>query len=342
MGRTRLGACGGLVLVLLACCRGSRGRRRPAGGCGGEGGSGERPRAPRATRRRQPGPGRRHDGPALGGLSRRSGDGETAGQRQGQRQGREPLRRDAPLAGLHQRERGDRRRCCSTPAPIRTPRSAAARRALMTAARTGKLGPVQALLARGADVNAKERRGQTALMWAAAEGHAAVVEALLKAGADFRTPLPSGFTPCSSPCARAAPTSSRILLKAGADVNETMQTRTVGRQGPAPGTTPVDPGRRERPLRARGRPAEGRRRPERPALRLHGPPHPDLGPQAESGRRARRRSGPDRLREADQPRSSSRKLVEARRRRQRSAQGGDSGRGELNRTGATRRSSWPP
>ena len=60
----------------------------------------------------------------------------------------------------------------------------------MTAARTGKPGPVKALLAHGADVNAKERRGQTALMWAAAEGHAEVVEALLDAGADFRTPLP--------------------------------------------------------------------------------------------------------------------------------------------------------
>ena len=65
----------------------------------------------------------------------------------------------------------------------------------MTAARTGKLGPVKALLARGAEVNAKERRGQTALMWAAAEGHAEVARALLQAGAEFRTPLPSGFTP---------------------------------------------------------------------------------------------------------------------------------------------------
>ena len=44
---------------------------------------------------------------------------------------------------------------------------------LMTAARTGVPAAVKALLAHGADVNAKESwRGQSALMWAAAEGHA--------------------------------------------------------------------------------------------------------------------------------------------------------------------------
>ena len=59
----------------------------------------------------------------------------------------------------------------------------------MTAARTGDIEPVKALLARGADVNAEEADGQTALMWAAAEGHVDVVRALLEAGADFRTPL---------------------------------------------------------------------------------------------------------------------------------------------------------
>jgi len=79
--------------------------------------------------------------------------------------------------------------------------------ALMTASRTGKIGPVKALLARGADVNARERRGQTALMWASAEGHAEVVEALLRAGADFRTRCLPGSRPCSSPSAKAGRTS---------------------------------------------------------------------------------------------------------------------------------------
>ena len=47
---------------------------------------------------------------------------------------------------------------------------------LMTAARTGTLPVVKALLSHGAVVDSKdERRGQTALIWAAADGHAAVV-----------------------------------------------------------------------------------------------------------------------------------------------------------------------
>ena len=108
---------------------------------------------------------------------------------------------------------------------------------LMTAARTGKLGPVKALLSRGAHVNARERRGQTALMWAAAEGHAAVVEALLQAGADFRTPLPSGFTPLFFAVREGRTDVVRVLLKAGAGVNEAMQPRKVSGNGPRRGTT---------------------------------------------------------------------------------------------------------
>ncbi len=193
--------------------------------------------------------------------------------------------------------------------------------ALMTAARTGKLGPVKALLARGADVNAKERRGQTALMWAAAEGHAEVVEALLQAGADFRTPLPSGFTPLFFAVREGRTDVVRVLLKAGADVNEAMQPKKSSGQGTAPGDHAVDPGRRERPLRAGGRPAGGGRRPERPAIGLHGAAHADLGPQAEPGRRRERRPRPDRLREPEQP-PARREARGARGGRQRAAQAG--------------------
>ena len=71
-----------------------------------------------------------------------------------------------------------------------TRRCRKARRALMTAARTGKVDAVRVLLAHGASVNAKERwKQQTALMWAAHEGNAEAVKLLLEAGANARRPI---------------------------------------------------------------------------------------------------------------------------------------------------------
>jgi len=110
---------------------------------------------------------------------------------------------------------------------------------LMTAARTGNLGPVRALLARGADVNARERRGQTSLMWASAEGHAEVVRALLRAGADFRAPLPTGFTPLFFAVREGRTDVVRMLLAAGVDVNEAMQPKKSSGGAPSRGTTPL-------------------------------------------------------------------------------------------------------
>ena len=108
---------------------------------------------------------------------------------------------------------------------------------LMTAARTGKRGPVTALLADGVDVNAKERKGQTALMWAAAEGHVAVVDALIDAGADFRTPLKSGFTPIFFAVREGRTEVVFRLLKAGIDVNDAMQPERTAGKGPKKGTS---------------------------------------------------------------------------------------------------------
>jgi ankyrin repeat protein len=43
---------------------------------------------------------------------------------------------------------------------------------------------VEKLLEQGANVNAKDRDGETALMWAARRGHSETVKALINAGAD--------------------------------------------------------------------------------------------------------------------------------------------------------------
>ena len=76
--------------------------------------------------------------------------------------------------------------------------------ALMTAVDTGKVNAVKALLAHGANVNAREARmGQTALMWAMAEGHVEVARVLIERGADVRARSHGEFAPCCSRPGRA-------------------------------------------------------------------------------------------------------------------------------------------
>ena len=56
--------------------------------------------------------------------------------------------------------------------------------ALITASKNGNIVEVNALLANGADVNAKDKNDITALMLASEDGHSEVVNALLANGAD--------------------------------------------------------------------------------------------------------------------------------------------------------------
>ena len=53
---------------------------------------------------------------------------------------------------------------------------------------------VQALLAKGADVNAKMNNGATALIQASRKGYDAIVQALLVKGADVHAKTKSGAT----------------------------------------------------------------------------------------------------------------------------------------------------
>jgi ankyrin repeat protein len=58
---------------------------------------------------------------------------------------------------------------------------------LLAAARKGDVDAVKALLAKGADVNAKNSYGATALSYAADKGHLEVVKVLLENKADVNT-----------------------------------------------------------------------------------------------------------------------------------------------------------
>jgi ankyrin repeat protein len=76
------------------------------------------------------------------------------------------------------------------------------------------------LIARGADVNAKEpSENQTALMWAAAEHHPAVVRTLIDAGADLRAHTKKGFSALHFAAREGDLEVTRLLLAAGVSVN---------------------------------------------------------------------------------------------------------------------------
>jgi ankyrin len=91
----------------------------------------------------------------------------------------------------------------------------------MGCARTGSLAAVKSLLARKADVNAKDNeQGQTALMWAVSQKHPEAAQALIQAGADIRAHSKGGFTPLLFAARVGDVESAKLLLAAGANVNE--------------------------------------------------------------------------------------------------------------------------
>jgi hypothetical protein len=92
----------------------------------------------------------------------------------------------------------------------------------MTAARSGDLRSVTALLAHGAAVATKERLGQNALMWAAAEGHPSAARVLLEHGASVHERSHTGFTPLLFAARAGDLETVRVLLAAGADIDESV------------------------------------------------------------------------------------------------------------------------
>lgn len=93
---------------------------------------------------------------------------------------------------------------------------------LLRAAETGKLADVEALIARGADVN-HPTRYKTALMRAAYEGHIEVVKLLLAKGAHVNSNTDEG-TALMEAVKRGHTEIMKTLLAAGADVNAIHRT----------------------------------------------------------------------------------------------------------------------
>ena len=91
---------------------------------------------------------------------------------------------------------------------------------LITCAGTGNVDAVRALIDRGAEVNAKETsQSQTALMWAAAERHAEVVKTLIAHGADLQARTKRGFSALHFAARAGDVASAQLLLDAGTDIN---------------------------------------------------------------------------------------------------------------------------
>jgi ankyrin repeat protein len=73
---------------------------------------------------------------------------------------------------------------------------ATAQNLLIEAAEKGDTEKVKALLAQGADVNAKNKRGSTALMLARDRGHSDTVRALVAKGGDVDAKDNNGLCEC--------------------------------------------------------------------------------------------------------------------------------------------------
>ncbi len=87
------------------------------------------------------------------------------------------------------------------------------------AAMRGDLGAVQALLARGVDVNVPQGDGMTALHWAGETGTAQLAQLLIDSGADLEAKTRLGdFTPLLIAAEAGNAVVIRMLLKAGAKV----------------------------------------------------------------------------------------------------------------------------
>jgi uncharacterized protein len=87
-----------------------------------------------------------------------------------------------------------------------------------SAAKAGDAASLAAQIAAGADVDARDRFGQTALMLAAQRGHLEAVRALVRAGADLDVTAKFGLSATMLAVANHHEAVARTLAEAGADL----------------------------------------------------------------------------------------------------------------------------
>jgi len=87
---------------------------------------------------------------------------------------------------------------------------------LMHASKEGNIAQVNALLAKGADVNVKDSHGLTALMLASQNGHSEVVKLLLAKGADINAKANNGRTALMEASQNGHSEAVKLLKAAGA------------------------------------------------------------------------------------------------------------------------------
>ena len=113
--------------------------------------------------------------------------------------------------------------------------------ALRAAAGRNDLPAFEALLARGANVNARDERQDSAFLIAAREGHAAIVKAALAAGADLRALNRFGSTALMGPAYRGHVETVRLLVGTSIDLHHVnnlgwtalLEAIVLGTDGPA-------------------------------------------------------------------------------------------------------------